>query len=94
MNVVSIHISTTFTGTGIHQVHLYDTIDRTIVDGFLHLLGCRIDTLLYVLNLQGIPRSDAYHILSRTVVAALEFFYILLLVIFVVGDIFLLVSLI
>ena len=73
MDVVCIDISTTFARTGIHQVHLYDTIDRTIVDGFRHLLGCLIDFLLHVLNLQGITRSDADHILGCTVVAFQEF---------------------
>ena len=76
MNVVSIHISTTFTLTGIHQVHLYDTIDRTIVDRLLHLLGVWVDGFLCILNLQGITRGDANHILCRTVVALLEFCYI------------------
>ena len=72
MHVVGIYISATFSRACAYQVHLYDSVDRTIVDDFIHLLGCLIDDFLHVLNLQGIARCDAHHVLCRSVVTLLE----------------------
>ena len=74
--IVGIYISTTFTISGINKVHLDDTVNRTIVDDFLHLLRALIDDFLYVLNLQCIARCDTYHVLGGTIVALLECGYI------------------
>ena len=81
MHVVGIYISATFSRACADQVHLYDAVDRTVVDFFIHLLGCLIDDFLYVLNLQGVARCDAHHVLCRTVVALLEIRKVMLLII-------------
>ena len=77
MHIVGIYITATFILTNIDEVHLYDTVDRTIVslvdDVIVSLLQC-----LNILNLQRISRCDADHVLCRTVVAFLELLLIAL----------------
>ena len=80
MYIIRIYIAATFTRSCIHQVHLYDSIDRTIVDFLFHLIGNGINDFLCILNLQGITRSDANQILCRTVVALLEFCFVFLFI--------------
>ena len=81
MHVVGIYISATFSRACAYQVHLYDAVDRTVVDFFIHLLGCLIDDFLYVLNLQGVARCDAHHVLCCTIVTLLEISKVLVLII-------------
>ena len=70
--VVGIYITATFIFTHINQVHLYHAIDRTVMLLFGNLLFRLIVGYLAELNLHGIARCDANHVLSRTVVASLE----------------------
>ena len=70
--VVGIYITATFVFTHINQVHLYHAIDRSVMLLFGYLLFSLIVGYLAELNLHGITRCDANHVLSRTVVALLE----------------------
>ena len=81
MHVVGIYISATFSRACAYQIHLYDSVDRTIVDDFIHLSGGGIDDFLHVLNLQGITRCDTHHVLCRTVVTLLEIREVMVLII-------------
>ena len=70
--VVGIYITATFIFTYINQVHLYHAIDRSVMLLFGNLLFSLIVGYLAELNLHGIARCDANHVLCRTVVALLE----------------------
>ena len=70
--VVGIYITATFVFTHINQVHLYHTIDRSVMFLFYCLLFILIVGYLTELNLHGIARCDANHVSCRTVVASLE----------------------
>ena len=93
--VVGIHVAATLILTDIYQIHLHYAIDGTVMFFLHHLLIVLIVSVLAELNLHGVARGDANHVLRRTVVALLELAQrvvgvLLVLILMIVVDVFLL----
>ena len=93
--VVGIHVAATLVLTDIYQIHLHYAIDWSVMFFLHHLLIVLVVSVLAELNLHGVARGDANHVLRRTVVALLEFAQrvdsvLLVLVLVIVVDVFLL----
>ena len=93
--VVGIHVAATLILTDIYQIHLHNAIDGTVMFFLHHLLIVLVVSVLAELNLHGVARGYADHVLRRTVVALLELAQrvgsvLLVLILMIVVDVFLL----
>ena len=93
--VVGIHVAATLVLTDIYQIHLHYAIDGTVMFFLHHLLIVLVVSVLAELNLHGVARGDADHVLRRTVVTLLELAQrvvsvLLVLILMIVVDVFLL----
>ena len=71
VGVVGINISAALVLAHIDEVHLDDAIYRPIEELLLDVV-VGVYYFLHVLNLEGIARSDAYHVLRCAIVAFLK----------------------
>ena len=83
VDIVSIDISAAFVFMDVDEIHLHDTIDRSIVCPIYYLASCFLGQFLHILHFERVTRSNAYHILCRAVVALFKILVVATILVFV-----------